>query len=318
MNTPLVSIIIPTYNRAHLIGETLDSIIAQTYTNWECIVVDDGSTDNTEQLLNDYCKKDTRFQYHHRPKERPKGANACRNYGFELSKGEYINWFDSDDLMHCDKLLIQIDALESSNFNFSVCQSVFFKDDIHNIEGLRSENIISETIFYDYMTQKIAWLTQAPMWKRNFLNSLSFLFDEELQAAQEWEFHCRVLSVFPEYHTINNILVFLRKHNQSITYNDNDNNRQWFYFLARNKIYKNSIIKKDNITKLYLQNYLLSNFKLFVINRQWFAAWFSLKKFILVENEFKLMTKLNAFLGFISYSIFNKGYYFIKRVKFIK
>lgn len=84
MTQPLVSIIIPTYNRAHLIGETLDSVMAQTYTNWECIVVDDGSTDNTAELLVVYCNKDNRFQYHHRPKDRPKGANAYRNYGIDV------------------------------------------------------------------------------------------------------------------------------------------------------------------------------------------------------------------------------------------
>ena len=99
MQPPIVSIIIPTYNRAHLISETLDSILTQTYTHWECIVVDDGSDDSTAELLAGYCKKDARFQYHQRPNDRPKGANACRNYGFELCKGEYINWFDSDDLM---------------------------------------------------------------------------------------------------------------------------------------------------------------------------------------------------------------------------
>ncbi|WP_372938266.1 glycosyltransferase family 2 protein, partial [Seonamhaeicola sp.] len=90
MSQPLVSIIIPTYNRAHLIGETLDSVLAQTYTHWECIVVDDGSSDHTSQVVATYCKNDARFQYHQRPLDRPKGANACRNYGFELSKGEYI------------------------------------------------------------------------------------------------------------------------------------------------------------------------------------------------------------------------------------
>ena len=69
---PLVSIIILTYNRAHLIGETLDSVLAQTYTHWECIVVDDGSTDATDEVLATYVEKDSRFQYHHRPKDRQK------------------------------------------------------------------------------------------------------------------------------------------------------------------------------------------------------------------------------------------------------
>ena len=83
MNNPLVSIIIPTYNRAHFIGETLESVLAQTYHNWECIVIDDGSTDYTDELMEFYCEKDSRIQYYHRPSHKPKGANACRNYGFE-------------------------------------------------------------------------------------------------------------------------------------------------------------------------------------------------------------------------------------------
>src|SRR5690606_36556858 len=107
-NQPLVSIIIPTFNRAHLIGETLDSVLAQTYQNWECIVVDDGSTDKTEATVGAYLKRDARFRLFKRPDHKPKGANACRNYGFEKSKGEYVQWFDSDDLMHPEKLTIKI------------------------------------------------------------------------------------------------------------------------------------------------------------------------------------------------------------------
>ena len=64
IKSPLISIIIPTYNRAHIIGETLDSIIAQTYTNWECIVVDDGSSDNTAEVMAKYIVKDSRFRYY--------------------------------------------------------------------------------------------------------------------------------------------------------------------------------------------------------------------------------------------------------------
>ena len=112
---PLVSIIIPTFNRAHLIGETLKSVLSQTYFNWECIVVDDGSTDNTAEILANYCKKDTRFQYQLRPENIPKGANACRNYGFEWSKGDFIQWIDSDDLMLPNKLEVQVSLIKEDS-----------------------------------------------------------------------------------------------------------------------------------------------------------------------------------------------------------
>ena len=105
----LVSIIIPIFNRAHLIKETLNSILNQSYTNWECILVDDGSTDKTKETILKYCQNDSRISYFERPQQMLKGANSCRNYGFENSKGYYIQWFDSDDLMHYDKLKLQVE-----------------------------------------------------------------------------------------------------------------------------------------------------------------------------------------------------------------
>ena len=80
---PLISIIIPTYNRASMLGKTLDSILAQTYTFWECIIVDDGSTDDTIEVVKSYTEKDTRLHFYTRPNNMLKRANACRNYGFE-------------------------------------------------------------------------------------------------------------------------------------------------------------------------------------------------------------------------------------------
>nr|WP_315255335.1 glycosyltransferase [uncultured Flavobacterium sp.] len=114
MNDILISIIIPTYNRANVLEQTLDSVQSQTYTNWECIVVDDGSTDATDKLLAEYCKHDSRFQYYKRPKESPKGGNVCRNLGFELSKGIFIKWLDSDDVLSDGLLLSQVNAVSTS------------------------------------------------------------------------------------------------------------------------------------------------------------------------------------------------------------
>ena len=111
MNTPLISIIIPTFNRAHLIQETLNSVITQLYSKWECIIVDDGSTDNTKQVVEGYAKKDERFKYFQRPAGRKKGASPSRNYGLEMANGDYIQFLDSDDLLEEKKFQEQIKVL---------------------------------------------------------------------------------------------------------------------------------------------------------------------------------------------------------------
>lgn len=116
MQADLISIITPTYNRCSLIGRTLDSLIEQSYKNWECLVVDDGSVDYTPELLEFYCSKDPRIKYFCRPTFYPKGANSCRNYGFEKSWGQFIQWLDDDDLLSKQKLEIQIlQLLEPEN-----------------------------------------------------------------------------------------------------------------------------------------------------------------------------------------------------------
>ena len=214
---PLVSIIIPTFNRAHLIGETLDSIMAQIYTNWECIIVDDGSTDNTKAIINKYVLKDSRFRYLERPNNRLKGANACRNIGFDNCKGEYVNWFDSDDLMMPNKLLLQVNQLESSNKAFSVCQTMMYDLQTNKNIGFRSKCLVSSDILNDYISYKIFWLTNAPLWKRKTLISIGVLFDETLQQSQDYDFHIRVLLCNTNYAVVNEPLVLFRRHSENMS-----------------------------------------------------------------------------------------------------
>jgi len=265
MTNPLVSIIISTYNRAHLIGGTLDSIMAQTYSNWECIIVDDGSTDHTMEVLKNYSKKDVRFQYHNRPKDRQKGANACRNYGFELSKGAYINWFDDDDVMVKDKLSIQVEALRNSAFNFSVCQTLIFEDELENIIGLRHNKVISENSLLDFIKLEIVFLTPSALIKSKFIKDSKLKFDEELQAAQEWEFFCRLLYYSPTFHATDLPLVLIRRHSSSISYDtSNRKSRKWFYYLARQKVFiflKNKQLDHKNDILDYLKNYFRTYLK---------------------------------------------------------
>ena len=121
----LISILIPNYNKANYLRETLDSVFAQTYTNWECIIVDDHSTDNSWEILQEYTIRDSRFEIRKRPGHLPKGGNACRNYAFELSEGEFVNWFDSDDVMFENFLADKIKAF-TTEVQFVICSGYYW------------------------------------------------------------------------------------------------------------------------------------------------------------------------------------------------
>lgn len=294
---PLVSIIIPTYNRAELIGETLDSILAQTYQNWECIVVDDGSTDHTSDVLDHYTKKDSRISYHHRPKQYNPGGNGARNYGFDLSKGEYINWFDSDDVMLPEKIEKQVLDLHQNKFNFTVCHITVFEGYINNLLGLRSEFLHSSDNFYDFLTHKITWLTNSALWKKEFLLNNNYRFNEKLKAAQEWEFISKVLSEVNDYSYINESLVLNRKHSNSISYNkEKEVERSINYLKARKFVYKFIEKRKDLVKeKKYLFNYIKNYTEVYIRNKD----YKSLNEVIFFDG-----INFNSILSFLSIYFF--------------
>lgn len=113
----LVSIVIPAYNCADYIGMALDSVINQTYKNWEAIVVDDCSTDSTSQEVKKYMKHDKRIKFH--SLEKNSGAAVARNTAVELATGKYLAFLDSDDIWFPEKLTKQINFMESNNYLFT-------------------------------------------------------------------------------------------------------------------------------------------------------------------------------------------------------
>ncbi len=94
MSSPLFSIIVPCYNQEKYLAETLDSVLLQTFANWECIIVNDGSTDNSEKIIDDYCSKDSRFI---KLNQQNQGLAASRNNGIKTAKGTFILPLDGDD-----------------------------------------------------------------------------------------------------------------------------------------------------------------------------------------------------------------------------
>lgn len=218
MSYPLVSIIIPVYNRADLLGSTLDSILYQTYKNWECIVVDDGSDDYILELMNFYCGWDNRIKFFTRPAEYLKGANSCRNYGFKKSRGLYIQWFDSDDLMVPGFLETKIKAIEEKKVDFVISKSTNFQDpDPGNIIS-KNEKYYRFDEFpitsFNYVSQKINWLTYDFFGKKEIL--IDIKFNPNLRSSQEYNFFCKLTCVSNKVIVIDEFLTLRRIHNNSI------------------------------------------------------------------------------------------------------
>ena len=113
-----ISIIMATFNRAHFIVETLNSIQNQTFNNFECLIIDDGSTDNTVEVITPFLENDKRFKYYKRTPNYNKGLPGSRNYGLDLAKGDFIIFFDDDDYIHSKNLEININVLQNNDFDF--------------------------------------------------------------------------------------------------------------------------------------------------------------------------------------------------------
>jgi len=193
MIEPIVSIIIPCYNREKLIPETLDSVINQAYPDWEAIVVDDGSTDSSLQVVGNYCSKEPRIKLYKRDHE-PKNAAVCRNIGIEKAKGKYLVFLDSDDLLTSDSLFKRVNYMENNlNLDFAVFQMASF--DINGIiEGIEIVKQ-KDNYLYAYLRHDLPWAITCPIWKTDFVKKNLKGYNEKYPRLQDPEFNTRALMV---------------------------------------------------------------------------------------------------------------------------
>jgi glycosyltransferase involved in cell wall biosynthesis len=192
-STPLVSIIMPAYNRASLIHETLDSVLSQTYTNWECIIIDDGSRDNTKSIVQNFVNIDPRFKLHDRPISYKVGANGARNFGISLSKGDFLMFLDSDDLLSDKCVETRINYMLNTNVSFIIYKTASFIS--HKKESFKIFNRYYEKqvdYLKNFLTLNSPWHISSALYRiRSFTNFP--LFDENLLRYQDIDFHINAI-----------------------------------------------------------------------------------------------------------------------------
>ena len=308
----MVSIIIPTYNRAYLLSDTLNSVQEQTYTNWECIIVDDGSTDNTEALVLEYIKKDSRFKYFKRPDNRNKGAAASRNYGFELAEGKFVNFFDSDDIMLPTKLEEQVQQLQNSTDLLSVCLSQVFEERPNNIVGMRNTKTYSKDFFNDFIQKKIKWLTPEPLIRKSFLLENHIIWNEHLAECDDRDYMLKVFSIVNTYQYIDKPLVSIRKHSNNISSTPNASKvlADFMVSLTSLKEY-NNLLNNESVRFLAKRMQLTYQKSL---RYKYYRSSFKILYLLLVEKvKLSFAEKLKMILAFGSYCLFNKGEKFFSK-----
>ncbi|OUQ07667.1 hypothetical protein B5E92_06690 [Erysipelatoclostridium sp. An15] len=170
----LVSIIVPVYNVEKYLSECIESLINQTYKEIEIILIDDGSTDFSGKICDDYSKKDQRIKVIHKNNE---GLSQTRNMGIEIAIGNYICFVDSDDIVSPRYCEILYNLLNDTNYDFSVCNTYRFIDG-EKIELLNNKNLTTVISNRDYFSNQINKKTEFGVWNKLFkkqsLNNIRF------------------------------------------------------------------------------------------------------------------------------------------------
>jgi glycosyltransferase involved in cell wall biosynthesis len=194
---PLISVIVPVFNRERLLATCLESIKQQTFKFWECIIVDDGSTDSSLAIAKSFSDKDKRFKAFARTRPN-KGAGACRNEGVKCASGAFVVFLDSDDLLS----EVCLENRLASFLQHPDCDLVVFRTGgyfetvgdsrtLHNVEKIERDLL-------RYLRLDVPWPVNGPLWKRSVLQDIGG-FDESLPGWQDWQVHVTALLAGKRY-----------------------------------------------------------------------------------------------------------------------
>ncbi|QHT69596.1 glycosyltransferase [Rhodocytophaga rosea] len=270
-----ISVIIPLYNRVALVAQTISSVQSQTYLHWEALIIDDGSTDGSMELVEKISKEDARIKVLKRNRH-PKGAPVCRNIGLEHASGEYVIFLDSDDLLapFClERRFTHISDL--ANVDFMVFPMLLFKnrpgdmDILWNIDNEREDDLAR------FLRLDALWQTSCPIYRRTSLLKIGG-FDEDLPFLQDYELHVRTLCAKFVY--VKQMHVepdcFLRRHEgESISQKGFDTKKS---FLDKEMVYR-KILK--TLLAYHRKEYILYVSSLFFnLSKKWLQKYGDLNR----------------------------------------
>jgi glycosyltransferase involved in cell wall biosynthesis len=327
----MISIIIPFYNRKELLQEALESVLHQTSSDWECILVDDGSIDGSDEVVKEYVSIDNRFKYFKR-NHKLKGASVCRNIGFQNAKGNWIMFLDSDDLLspNCIENRLR-DAYNYIDYDFLIYNSIAFDEQgkkvYWNIET--DEPDLTRFLRLDGL-----WNISSTLYRKTYIDNIPMpLFTETLPFLQDWELAVRLIFSKANYKKFldNEPDVFIRRHNSGSISQKGWNNKFMIYrkfcvikscfkFVPKDetKLRENicipliNIVKEVIVQKKYNQAYMLICHirKEFMVRRIDVLYLFLGYRFYLARNKNLFLNVTYKFLNFIFIRFVNKSLIF--------
>jgi len=213
---PIVSVIIPTYNRAHLIDKAINSVLSQTYQDYEIIIVDDASTDNTKEVVKDFTDSRISYIFHTNNLD----ISAARNSGIKASQGKYIALLDSDDEWLPEKLDKQINKFEKESLKIGVIYTGSYYIDEKGNQIRKVHVPIKEGYIYEDLLRAGGYLClSSTLIKRECFKKVG-LFDENLPPCEDLDMWIRIAKYY-KFSYIKDLLVATRIHNNQIT-NDSE------------------------------------------------------------------------------------------------
>ncbi|MGF0018739.1 glycosyltransferase family 2 protein [Sporofaciens sp. SGI.106] len=208
----MISIIMPVYNSEKYVSEAIESVCNQSYNHWELLIVNDGSTDHTSKIIDDYSKKDSRIKIFHRNNE---GVSTARNFALSQICGEYVTFIDSDDVYHRDRLERMLQVFEQ----YTNCDIVFsrhkeFKGRLNKDESIGSEKVVlsDDDILEKVISDSRCHFMCNTMMKAEIAKKEKFApirFAEDFCYIRDCACHCSQMAILDE------VLYFYRRDNEN-------------------------------------------------------------------------------------------------------